>query len=419
MSATTSNDSPGAVQSAPKPTLPAHVPTSLVHDIDRYMGPNNFDDPFSVTADVYDVLPPVFYTTRSYPGLYSGAWVVTHYEDIREIYQNGNLYSTQGAAGFQSLVGETFRMIPLAVDMPEHRSYRALLNSWFSPKAVDALEPKIREAINSLIDGFVDKGQCDISYDFGRIFPVRVFLNLMGFPLEKMDEFLSWEYALLHSYGDLERVRWGIGSAINYLRGFAEQVKKAPDGNLASRIVHGQVDGRPLTDDEIIGTLTFLWIGGLDTVAATTSLMFRRLALDPALQQRLRDEPDRVPDAIEEFLRVQPLVNSTRLVKEDHQIRGVTIKKGEHVMCFNVAGNFDPAEFDSSREFKVDRVPNRHFTFAAGPHNCLGAHLARRELRIALEDILRRIPSFRLRTDADRMAHPGLIAVPRLPITWW
>lgn len=402
----------------PDAAVPAHVPPALVHDIRPYLAPNTLDDPFSVTANVLNELPPLAYTPHGTPGLYSGAWVVSRYEDIREVYQNDALYSTKGAADFVSLVGETFRMIPLALDPPEHASYRLLLNSWFSPKSVNAMEPAIRATITGLIDGFIDDGECDLAYDYGRIYPVRVFLDLMGFPQAMMDEFLSWEYAILHSNGDVPKMQWGIGSAIKYLRGFAERLKTEPDGKLASHIVHGQVDGRPMNDEEIIGTLVFLWLGGLDTVAATTSLAFRHLALDHALQQKLRDQPELLSDAVEEFLRMQPLVNSTRLVKEDHEIHGVQIKKGEHIMCFNSAGNFDPDEFDDPRTFRLDRGSNRHFTLAGGPHRCLGSHLARRELKVALEEFLRRIPMFSLKPGADRTAYPGLIAVPRLPIVW-
>jgi cytochrome P450 len=402
----------------PDAVVPDHVPPSLVYDIGAYLAPNALDDPFSVTSNVLNELPPVAYTPQGTPGLYSGAWVVSRYEDIREVYQNERLYSTEGAADFVSLVGETFRMIPLALDPPEHATYRLLLNSWFSPKSVNAMEPAIRATINGLIDTFADKGECDLAHDYGRIYPVRVFLDLMGLPQDMMDEFLSWEYAILHSNGDVPRMQWGIGSAIKYLRGFMEGLKANPDDRLASHIVHGQVDGRPMNDEEIMGTLVFLWIGGLDTVAATTSLALRHLALDHELQQRLRDQPERLSDAVEEFLRMQPLVNSTRLVKEDHVIRGVQIKKGEHIMCFNSAGNFDPAEFDDPRTFRLDRGSNRHFTLAGGPHRCLGSHLARRELRIALEELLRRIPMFSLKPGADRTAQPGLIAAPRLPVVW-
>jgi cytochrome P450 len=406
------------IWSPDRPTgVPPHVPPHLVMDISHYLGPNTLDDPFAPTLGMLEDLPRILFSSgATVTG--SGSWVVTHYEDIREVYQNNEVYSNAGAANFQSMVGETFRMIPLAIDPPEHSKYRILLNPWFSPKAITRLEPQMRDVISKLIDGFIEKGECDLAYDYGRIYPVRVFMNLMGFPQEKLEDFLQWEYAILHDMANLERMKWGISSALAYLRGFIEQVRVKPDEHLTSAIVHGMIDGRPATEDEIIGTVFFLWVGGLDTVAATTALMFRRLALDPKLQQTLRENPDLIPEAIEEFLRMQPIVNSGRTAKHDHELAGVQIKKGDHIMCFNASGNFDPAEFENPREFRLDRASNRHFTFVAGPHRCLGSHLARRELGIALREFLQRVPPFRLKPGADRTVVPGLVAAPRLPVVW-
>jgi len=398
--------------------IPEHVPPELVRDLSCYTAANTRDDPFSLTESIFEELPPLVFAVNRGNALHQGVWALTRYADIREVYQNDTLYSTKDAANFQALVGETFRMLPLAVDPPEHGKYRILLNPWFSPKAINALEESIRATINELIDGFAANGEADIAYDFGRLYPVRVFMDLMGFPRARLEEFLSWEYAILHSGGDLEKVKWGIASALAYLRAFIEEVKASPAENLTSHIVHGEVEGRRLTEDEIIGTVAFLWLGGLDTVAATTSLMFRRLALQPDLQDALRADPSLIPDAIEEFLRVQPLVNSTRLVKQDHEVDGVRIRAGDHIMCFNSAGNFDPAEFAEPRQIRFDRPSNRHFTLAGGPHRCLGSHLARRELRIALAEVLRRIPRFRLKPGSDRTAHPGLVAAAHVHIAW-
>ena len=207
-------------------------------------------------------------------------------------------------------------------------------------------------------------------------------------------------------------------SALAYLRTFIEAIRQKPDDGLVSQIVHGRIEGNSLTEDEILGMIFLLWVGGLDTVAATTSLMFRRLAIEPDLQQQLREDPSQIPKAVEEFLRMQPLVNSSRMAKQDHEINGVRIKAGDHVMCYNLAGNFDADQFEEPREPRFDRVSNRHLTFGAGPHICLGIHLARRELRIALNEFLRRIPPFRLKPGADRLAYPGLVAAPRVPIVW-
>lgn len=402
---------------AAKP-LPPHVPASLVHDIAPYFEPTTDPDSFHASARIHQELPPVFYSASRGRALGTDGWFVTRYEDIQRVYQDDRYYSTWNLVNFQALVGETFLMLPLSIDPPEHGKYRILLNPWFSPKAIRALEDKITTTVNDLIDGFVDAGGCDAAYDFGRIYPVRVFMDLMGFPREHMDEFLSWEYAILHSPGDVQKVTWGIGSAIAYLRGFIEERKRRPRDDLTSHVVHGQVEGRPLTDDEIIGIVAFLWVGGLDTVAATTALMFRRLAFDGALQARLRAAPETHAEAIEEFLRMNPVVNSVRLVKEDHDVRGVKIMKGDHITALNIAGNYDAAEFEDPRTFRVDRPSNRHFSLAGGPHRCLGSHLARRELRIALTEFLRRVPPFEMRPGADRTVVPSLMATPHLPIVW-
>ena len=391
----------------PKAERPPHVPPELVHDTQVYYQPVTDMDPFVATRHMHEDLPPVFYSVDVFSGTTNGTWVVTHHADIRDVYQTDELYSNRETASFQKLLGETWRMIPLTIDPPEHGKYRVMLNPWFSPRA-----------INELIDGFIDKGECDGAYDFARIYPVRVFMGLMGFPEDKFDDFLRWEYALLHSYGDVEKVKWGIGSAVKYLREFVEEVRRKPADNLSSHIIHSQIEGRPITDDEIIGTITFLWIGGLDTVAATTTLMLRRLAFDQDLQAKLRADPSVISEAVEEFLRMNPLVNSPRLSKKDHEIHGVKIREGDWVTCFNSAGNFDAEEFPDPRAFKLDRPSNRHFSLAGGPHRCLGSHLARRELRLALGEFLRRVPQFEFKPGADRTAMPGLIAMPRLPLVW-
>jgi cytochrome P450 len=412
------NSCPFAASDAKLAAVPSHVARELVRDPTAFDQPNTLTDPFSISEGAIDQLPPIFYWSKVRPGITDGFWVVTHYEDIREVYQNTDLYSNKGAVNFPSLVGESFRMIPLAIDPPEHGKYRIMLNPWFSPKAVNLLESDIRAVINELIDGFIDAGECDASFDFARIYPVRVFLDIMGFPLEMMDEFLEWEYSILHSENDPDKMKRGVASAIAYLRGFIETMKATPNEKLASNIVHGSVDRRPLTDDEIIGTIFFLWIGGLDTVAATTSLFLRRLALNPEMQETLRDDPLLIPDAIEEFLRVQPIVNSSRIAKRDHVIHGVTVRAGERVMGLNLTGNFDPAEFECAREVKFDRGSNRHFTFGGGPHRCLGSHLARKEMGVALTEFLRRVPPFHLKNGEQHPAYPNIIAVNNVPITW-
>jgi cytochrome P450 len=402
-------------------TLPDNVPPELVRDLDWARGycPVDFDEPYRETERLLAPgVPPILWSpnaVRAHPG--KGSWIVTRYEDIAKVYQDAETFSTEGAAAYQWLAGETWPSIPLGIDPPDHMKYRMMLNPHFSPKAMDALEPKIRANARELIDECLAKGRCDASYDFARVLPVRVFLDLMGFPHAMLDQFLDWEAAILH--GDkIEDKIVALRGILAYLRGFIAERRANPGTELGSKIVNGEVGGRSITDDEVMGTMFFLWLGGLDTVAATLAMIFRRLALDHLMQQELRDDPSKIPDAIEEFLRMQPLVNSQRLVKKDVEFGGVTFKKGDWVICLTAVGNFDPQEFGCPRQAQLDRQPNRHFTLAGGPHRCLGSHLARRELRVSLEEWLAHIPPFSLASEADRQVHPGLLSVRHLNIVW-
>ena len=405
----------------PAADRPAHVPPELVRDLRWATGaiPVDYEEPYRETAALFGPdVPRLLWTPNAVagrPGV--GSWVVTRYEDISRVYQEAELFSTEGVAAFQWMIGETWPSIPLGIDPPEHFNYRLMLNPYFSPKAINALEPKIRASANTLLDSFADKGTVDVAYDFGRVYPVRVFLDLMGFSHSMFDQFLEWEFAILHS-NDFEMATTALRGILAYLREFIAEQKADPGEELGGKIVTGQVGGRPVTDDEILGTIFFLWLGGLDTVASTLAMIFRRLGLDTAMQQRLRDDISLIPEAVEEFLRTQPLVNSQRLVKQDFDWYGQTIKKGDWIMCLTMAGNFDPEEFKCPREVQIDRQPNRHFTLAGGPHRCLGSHLARRELRVALEEWFKRVPLFRVADTDERIVYPGLRSANRVQLAW-
>lgn len=403
--------------------IPSHVPRHLVRDDLSFVWgsePNDNEDPFYqhkllLSEDV----PRVFYTTDAKRFLFrdEGIWAFTRYEDIKEIYQNAELFSTEGVAAFQRMVGEDWPMIPLGIDPPEHWKYRALLNPMFSPQAMTKMEGSVRQTAKDLIDEFAAKGECDYTVDFARPYPVKIFLTLMGLPFSEYLTFLEWEFKILHTSDTEVRVE-GVRAALAYLREFIKERKANPSNDLASHIIHGKIDGRPLTEDEIMGTVFFLFIGGLDTVAATLSLIFRRLALHPEWQKQLRENFDLIPEAVEEFLRTNPLVNSFRLVTKDTELAGVDIKKGDYVLCLNVSGNFDPDVFENPDDINFQRQGNRHFSLAGGAHRCLGSHLARRELRFALEEWFKQIPDFRIKEGADVPAYPGLISVPSLPLVW-
>lgn len=387
---------------------------------EHVLAPNFLDDPYALTEEVLQSCPPLFFAGSVHPRMGDRVWVATRYSVINEILSNSERYSSTANYPYFRLIGEDLQAIPLQFDPPEHDRYRKFLDPWFSPRAVRALEPSILATVTQLIDGFVDAGECDASYDFSRVYPVRVFMHLMGFPPEAFEDFLSWSHPMHFETDNPERMAWGTRGALAYLRAFIDEVRKAPPNDtLASKIVHGRIEGQDLTDKEILGMIFFLWDGGMDTVAATSSLIFGRLALDPELQQQLRDSVERIPNAIEEFLRMFPTVNTARMAKVDHELAGQQIKAGDRLLCLIASGNYDTDKFKDPRTFRLDRGQNRHLTFVTGPHRCLGMNLARFEMRIAFTEFLRRIPPFRLRPNFRCEATPGLRGAPHVPIVWF
>lgn len=409
------------------PGAPDNVPKDRIVDLSFAMGsvPNDLVDPYEpcdwlTGADI----PELLYNVPAASGLGAatglgskGSWVATRYKDIERIYTDNEYFSNKGTAEFQRLIGETFPSIPLAIDPPEHHKYRAFLIPWFAPKRLNQMDEQIRGVVREMMDEFVDKGEVDMAWDFGRVYPVRIFMSLMGFPPAMFEQFLDWEWNILHS-GDLQTMQQALTGVLGFLRGFIAEKERNPDDNLTSYIANGQVEGRPLTEDEKIGTVWFLWLGGLDTVAATISQMFRRMALEPEIQTQIRANPELINTAVEEFLRTQPILSSSRRASKDFEWHGMRIKEGDSFSCLNPAGNFDPTVFENPRKFDPARKPNRHFTFIAGVHLCLGAPLARRELRILLDEWFKRIPEFRVKPGADTSVFPGLLSIRNLPLVW-
>ncbi|MGE4303165.1 MAG: cytochrome P450 [Novosphingobium sp.] len=407
---------------------PDNVPKDRIVDLTFAMGsiPNDLIDPYEPCGWLAGPeIPRLLFNPPSRQGLGAisggqrGNWVVTHYEDINRVYTDNEHFSNKGTAEFQRLIGETFPSIPLAIDPPEHSKYRLFLTQFLGPATITrVMEPTIRAVLDEMIDEIAEKGEVDMAWDFARVFPVRIFMGMMGFPKEMFDDFLEWEWNILHS-GELEKMQWALSSVLKFLRGFIAEKEENPDEFLTSSIVHGKIQGRRFTEDEKIGMVWFLWLGGLDTVAATIAQMYRRMALQPELQKQLRENPELINGAVEEFLRTQPILSSARTATKDFEWHGIQVKKGDSFSCLNPAGNFDPARFENPREFDPTRKGNRHFTLVGGVHSCLGGHLARRELRILLEKWFEKIPGeFRVKPGADTSVFPGLLSIRNLPIVW-
>lgn len=394
--------------------IPDHIPPELVKMIGLTQGEEFLAAPHEFMANLHDELPPVFYD----PSGVKPQWLLTKYEDCFFVLRHPELFSTEDATPFPRDPNNYFYFIPLEIDPPHHRKYRNILAAQFSPQGVATLEGYIRDLANKLIDGFIDKGECEFTRDFGRPLPVSVFLDLMGLPQDKRDTFVSWAVGLLHSQ-DREIAANCMREIASYLAGVIQEKVETPDEGVISQIAHAAPDGEPLTEREIFGFVFFLFIGGLDTVFATLNNIFLWLAENPNRRKEITDNPENISNVVEELLRVFSVTFSGRTATQDLELRGVKIKKGDKVTNVLPAANYDPEIFENPREVNFHRPRKPILAFAGGVHSCMGAHLARLEIKICIQEFLRRIPDFQVKEGAEIEYWPGGVIGPKsLPLTW-
>ncbi|MGQ0534381.1 MAG: cytochrome P450 [Caulobacteraceae bacterium] len=412
-----------AVTDEQRALIPEHVPQELVRPAQEFSaaaGPAGTGGkcPYERLSEMHGG-PPIVYTAPTI-GFFGtpGSWLLTKAKHIRAVLQQPDVFSSKGIAGFSRLVGESWDLIPLELDPPEHGKFRALMNSIFAPAKISAMEDGVRARAIALIDAVSGKCECEFVEAFGRPFPVSIFMQLMGLPDEEMQQLNEWEHGLLHS-GTLDERLAAAHGFLNYLRELIAARRREPTNDLTTFAIQAEVDGRALTDDEVMGMCYLLVVAGLDTVAASLGLHFRHLAQNPEDQARLRASPALIPSAVEELLRRYATVTTSRFATQDVEIGGIKMMKGDRVTCSTMLASLDPDEFDRSMDVDISRSPNRHVAFSYGPHRCIGSHLARRELTIAMEEWLKRVPPFRTKGGVDvPVKLGGLLGVDCLPLEW-
>lgn len=399
----------------PAKPIPPHVPAELVRPIGLTEGLEFLAAPHAFMARLHDTHPPVFYSTSVHAG---NAWMLIDYEDVFFVLRHPEIFTTGGATPFPRDPNDYFYMIPLEIDPPHHRKYRAMIDPMVSPKAVAAMEDSIRTLANQLIDQFIDRGECEFTTDFGRPLPVSVFLGLMGLPQDMRDTFVGWAMGLLHSQ-DRKVAEKCMGETVAYLKQAIAEKKQKPDGSVLSAIVHGKADGEPLTAKEVFGFTFFLFIAGLDTVFATLNNVFVWFAQNPERRREVAAHPENIAATVEELLRVFSVTFSGRTLTQDYELHGVKLKKGDRVTSILPAANYDPAAFENPREVNFHRPRKPNLAFAGGVHSCMGAHLARLELKISILEFLRRIPDFELQAGTKIEYWPGGVVGPKtVPLRW-
>ena len=394
--------------------IPDHVPPELVRQAGLIYSPEFLSDPYKFFAGMHEKFPPIFYDV----GPFGNAWVMTKHEDALFALRHAEYFSNEDATPFPRDPEDYFYFIPIEIDPPDHRKYRNIVDPIVSPQGVLKLETRIRALTNELIDDIIDKGECEFDEVFGRPLPVLVFLDLMGLPRDMSDTFVSWAMALLHS-NDRQIMGNTLKTIGDYLKIAIAEKEANPDDGLISRIAHAEFDGKKISEKEAYGFVVFLFIAGLDTVFATLNNMWVWLAENPDRRQEIIDNPDNINAQVEELLRVRSVTFSGRTVAQDVEIRGVQLKKGDKITSILPACNFDPDVFPNPSEVDFHRPKKIILAFTVGVHSCMGAHLARLEIKIALQEWLKRIPDFKMKPGAETIYRPGGVIGPEsVPLVW-
>jgi cytochrome P450 len=350
--------------------------------------------------------------------------VISRYEDVVWALRHPEIFSSETEV--MMALGTERPMIPQQIDPPAQTRYRKILDPRFSRRRMLELEPEIRHQSNALIDEFIDAGRCEFDAAFAIPLPCTVFLTLMGLPHEELRFFLELKDGIIRpklAPEDREgaaRTRAATGKQIyGCFEKLIDERTAKPRDDMLSYLIGAEIEGEKLTRNEVLDICFLFLLGGLDTVTATLGCNIAFLAANPVQRRQIVEKPELIPIAIEELLRWEtPVTTVPRVVKQTVTIGGVEIKQGEVAMLLLGAADVDAAAFERSGSVDFERERNRHLAFGAGPHRCLGSHLARLELTIAMQEWHRRIPDYAIEPGETPRYSPGIREVQYLPIVW-
>lgn len=387
------------------------MPATHVFDFD-YLHPEGLG-----VDDIYTALkrlhrhPDIFWTGRN-----GGHWVITRSEDVRWARREHAIFSHEEMGIPRGAMNVL--MPPVTVDPPYHARFRAVLNPAFTPAAVARLSDHARSVAAGLIDGLAPRGSCEFVFDFAKIMPVEVFLKVMDLPLDRRAEFVEWAGGYTAAKDQATKDRCA-GLIAEFLAGQLDARERDPGDDLLSRIVAWRRNPRFQHEGEVLGMAMVTFIGGLDTVTNLLSFTARHLAGDPSARQRLLEEPGILPRAVEELIRRHGLVMTSRLIRQDADRKGVSMKRDEMLLIVDPLAALDERAYPDPFAVDFDRDCSVHDSFGNAAHKCVGEHLARMQLTVFLEEWLKRIPQFRLDPERPPVTYGGpVIGVSQLGLRW-
>lgn len=388
-----------------------------------------------------NVLDPHFYAGDPYPTYArlreedpccwdptNEAWVVSRYADVVHVSKNPKIFSS--ASGVMVDIDNDIGMITM--DDPRHAQVRRLINRGFTPRMVRLLEDRIRDLANGCIDPIAHLRGCDFTQAIAVPLPLLVIAELIGIHPEDRDRFAHWSDTMILAAGQtanteiLDKAAGAYVEYNEYLQSILEERRREPREDLASILVRAYGDGtlagdENITRDELQMFMTLLLVAGNETTRNAISGGMVAFGKFPEEWQKLRENPDLIDSAIEEILRfVTPVAAFRRTATQDTELHGRAIKKGQKVVMLYQAANRDPAVFDDPESFRIDRSPNDHLAFGIGVHFCLGANLARLEIRVVLQELLRRLPDIHVEPGQEpvRALSPLVAAIDHLPVVY-
>ena len=392
---------------------PSNVPAGRVIDFDLYNPPgvaHGFHEAWQ-KLHAPDV-PDLVWTPHN-----GGHWMATSGRMIAEVFADYERFSCRVML-VPKAVGEQHQMLPVVLDPPAHRPYRLLLNTSLAPKIVNGMERTIRRLAGALIEQVRAKGQCDFTKDYAEILPVQIFMSMVNLPQTDVAEIKVWTDQIVHPDGSMS-----YHDAKQHLYDYLEphiDARFGADGeDVLSRIINGKINGRELSKSEMLSLCMQMLLGGLDTVVNFLGFALLFLARNPDHRRELIAEPALIPNAVQELLRRFPVVSLAREVRNDIEYDGVQLRQGDMVAIPTPLVGTDEELNPDALTVNFRRSAFEHATFGNGPHLCPGAHLARTEIRITIEEWLKRIPEFAIAPGAEIRFRGGLVGVvDGLPLKW-
>lgn len=393
---------------------PANVPADRVIDFDIYDFPVQGLEYQASMRSIFQANPAqVLWTPRN-----GGHWIVKNNADVAKVLADNDHFSSRR---IMVTTEDQTRppLVPLQLDPPHHAPYRALLQAALSPKAVGKLGERARELSIELIDGFKADGHCEFIGQFAQHLPIAIFMEIVGLPSEDRPYLTEVAEVAMRGASEAERNE-AAGKLMMYGMGKVAERRANPGNDLISTIVKAEVEGKPIDDFPLTGMILLLLLGGLDTVASTLGFYAQFLATHPEHRRKLVENPDLIPNANEELLRRFPIAILAREVSADVEFGGVTMKAGEMVMVPTPMDGLDEHKFADPLTVDFDRVkPGANSTFGGGVHRCVGSVLARTELRIFLEEWLKRIPDFAVKPGTEpKVSARSVATITTLELVW-